>query len=653
MLHQIPLENTKITDSFWSFYIKNIKENTIPYQYSVLNNSPLVTIENENKKDFFENQKSNALENFRVAAGISSGGHYGMIFQDSDVYKWLEAVAYSLHINPDKELQSLADSVLELIAAAQNEDGYIDTYFQVKEPRLKYRMLYSGHELYCMGHLLEALAAYWQATHNKTALVIAEKVVNHIDTVFGYENGKIQGSDGHPEIELGLLKIYEITQNPTALRLAEFFLDIRGKNTEFYAEEMARNEKDGLPVKMIKVPELKTYLVAHTQPKNMTEAVGHAVRMLYLAAAMARVVHHNNDSDMYSACKAIWDNVTNKKMYITGGVGSTTDGEAFTGNYDLPNDIMYCETCASIALAFFAYDMFMLDPKTEYMDVIERVLYNGILSGASLDGIHFFYVNPLEVNGRINDENPDHGHVKRIRPQWYSCACCPPNFARAIGSVQRYIYTADSKNKEVYINLFADSSMADDGIKIVQSTDFPYGNTVKLAVNSDSAYTVKIRVPYWSRNFSVNVNRTHCEYNTENGYALLQNVQGNTVIEIAFDTPVMAVKANSAVIADANRVAVQRGPFVYCAEQIDNAVPLAQYRVAAEDIQNASVSVENCPLGRIPFIDINAVTERINCNGLYCYNPEIFCENHKLRMLPYYAWANRGDSDMMVWLHQK
>jgi len=295
----------------------------------------------------------------------------------------------------------------------------------------------------------------------------------------------------------------------------------------------------------------------------------------------------------------------------------------------------------------------MLDPKSEYIDVIERALYNGILSGASLDGIHFFYVNPLEVNGKINDENPDHGHVKRIRPQWYSCACCPPNFARAIGSVQRYIYTADSENKAVYINLFTDSCMECEDIKIMQNTDFPYSNNVKLTMSSDSEYTVKIRVPYWSRNFEIASDGKAIRYKTENGYAVLCGKWDNSVIDITFETPVLAVKASSSVIADANRIAVQRGTLVYCAEQLDNEKPLSQYRVTAEDINAATVTDENCPLGRIPFIDIFAETENIESAGLYVYNPEVSYESHNLRMLPYYAWANRGDSNMMVWLHQK
>jgi len=652
MLKEIPLDKVQISDNFWSFYIDTIKNKTIPYQYSVLDNSPFVNIENENKKDYFDNEKSNALENFRVAAGKTDGNHYGMIFQDSDVYKWLEAVAYSLQANPDSKLQETADNVVDLIAAAQTDDGYIDTYFQVKEPRLKYRMLYSGHELYCMGHLLEALVAYYQSTKNTTALKVAQKVVNHIDTVFGYEDGKIHGSDGHPEIELGLIKFYELTKDKKALKLAEFFLDIRGKNVDFYAEEMAKNKKDGLPIKMIKVPHLETYLVAHKQPKDMTEAVGHAVRMLYLAASMARIVHHNNDSEMYAACKAIWDNVAHKKMYITGGVGSTTDGEAFTGDWDLPNDIMYCETCASIALAYFAYDIFKISPDTEYIDVIERTLYNGILSGAALDGIHFFYVNPLEVHGNINDANPDHGHVKRVRPQWYSCACCPPNFARTIGSVQRYIYTADKENQTVYLNLFAKSRIECDDITIVQNTDFPNGNSVSYTVSSDSPYTLKIRIPYWCRNAKITVDGETFDNVKNSRYFEISKKWNSSKITITFDTPVMSIKANSKVIADANRLAVQCGPFVYCAEQIDNDSPLSLYRVSAQDIQNAVLCAESCSIGKIPFIKINARIENTQESGLYTYNPQAEYTAATLKMLPYYAWANRGSEDMMVWLHQ-
>ena len=653
MLCEVPLFNIKITDNFWSGYISMIKSKTIPYQYSVLNNSPYVKIENENKSHFFENKKSNALENLRVAAGISNGGHYGMIFQDSDVYKWLEAVAYSLQINPDKDLQFIADDVVNLIAAAQTDDGYINTYFQIREPRLKYRMLYSGHELYCMGHLLEAAVAYYQATQNRTILTVAEKIVSHLDSVFGYENGKIQGSDGHPEIELGLIKFYELTGDKTALSLAEFFLDIRGKNLDFYKQEMEQNEKDGLPIKMIKVPDLLTYLVAHTQPKNMTEAVGHSVRMLYLAASMARLAYHNKDAKIYNACKKIWDNVANKKMYITGGVGSTTDGEAFIGDYDLPNDIMYCETCASIALCYFAYDMFKIEPKVEYIDVIERALYNGILSGASLDGIHFFYVNPLEVHAEINDANPDHGHVKNIRPEWYSCACCPPNFARMIGSVQRYIYTTDSETKTVYVNLFADSSMEAENINIVQKTDFPYANKCIFNVTSKEIFTLKIRIPYWASNLRYYVNGSEVSAETENGYFIISKKWNNDIVSITFDTNIMSVKANKAVVADANRIAVQQGPFVYCAEQIDNENDITSYRVSASEISKASIEITDCELGRIPFICIDTEIESINGNGLYLYNTDTEHKPAKLKLIPYYAWANRGTKDMMVWFHQK
>ena len=347
MLRELPLNQVKMTGKFWDNYVELIKYATIPFQYKVLN-------DDVDDIEYLRDKKSYALENLRIAAGLSQGEHHGMSFQDSDVYKWLDAVGCSLQVKPDKELQETADKVVDLIAAAQQADGYIDTYFQLKEPRLKYRMMYLGHELYCMGHLLEACVEYYKATGNQKVLEIARKVVDQVDSKFGYEEGKIHGSDGHPVIELGLLKYYELTGDEKALRMCEFHIDIRGKDPDFYNKEMQRNIEDNLPIDMVDVADKTEYLCAYTQPKNQREVKGHAVRMLYLCAGMARLAYHNHDKEVYEACLALWDNVANKKMYITGGVGSTGIGEAFTGNYDLPNESMYCETCASIALVFFA-----------------------------------------------------------------------------------------------------------------------------------------------------------------------------------------------------------------------------------------------------------------------------------------------------------
>ena len=644
MLRELPLKEVKMTGKFWDNYVELIKNATIPFQYKVLN-------DDVDDIEYLKNRKSYALENFRIAAGLSEGVHRGMIFQDSDVYKWLDAVACSLQVKPDKNLQIVADQVVELIAAAQQADGYIDTYFQLKEPRLKYRMMYLGHELYCMGHLLEACVEYHKATGNQTVLKIAEKVVDQIDSKFGYEEGKIHGSDGHPVIELGLLKYYELTGNEKALKMCEFHVDIRGKNHDFYKEEMESNKRDGLPIDMVNVPDIEEYLCAYTQPKNQREVKGHAVRMLYLAAGMARLAYHNNDQEIYEACKALWDNVVHKKMFVTGGVGSTGDGEAFTGDYDLPNETMYCETCASIALVFFAYDMFKIEPKEEYLEVIERCLYNGILAGASLDGIHFFYVNPMEVHADIIDGNKNHYWIKYERPNWYSCACCPPNFARTIGSVNRYIYTPDTENNTVYAGLFVDSETTalDGKLYIRQETAFPYENSVKFTVKGCG--TVKIRVPFWAKNVKVNGNAVCCNCVKDGYYTAVVNDE-EKVYEFTFETPVMAVKANPKVVADANRVAVQKGPFVFCAESVDNENRLTDFRVSVEAVKNATMEVVECELGTIPVLTVNAKVEKGCTESLYTYNCDVEYENAQLKLIPYYAWANRGARDMMVWFHQ-
>lgn len=644
MLRELPLNQVKMTGKFWDNYVELIKNATIPFQYKVLN-------DDVDDIEYLRDRKSYSLENLRIAAGLSQGEHHGMSFQDSDVYKWLDAVGCSLQVKPDKELQETADKVVDLIAAAQQADGYIDTYFQLKEPRLKYRMMYLGHELYCMGHLLEACVEYHKATGNQKVLEIARKVVDQVDSKFGYEEGKIHGSDGHPVIELGLLKYYELTGDEKALRMCEFHIDIRGKDPDFYNKEMQRNIEDNLPIDMVDVADKTEYLCAYTQPKNQREVKGHAVRMLYLCAGMARLAYHNHDKEVYEACLALWDNVANKKMYITGGVGSTGIGEAFTGNYDLPNESMYCETCASIALVFFAYDMFKIDPKEEYLEVIERCLYNGILAGASLDGVHFFYVNPMEIHADMIAGNKNLYWIKHIRPNWYSCACCPPNFARCIGSVNRYIYTTDEENSTVYAGLFVESETTalDGKLSIKQETAFPYENTVKFIVKGTG--TVKIRVPFWAKDVKVNGDAL-CYNCVNDGYYTVTVNDEEKVADFTFETPVMAVKANPMVTADANRIAVQKGPFVYCAESVDNEKTLTDFRLTVDDVKNATMEVVDCELGTVPFLTINAKVEKGCTKRLYHYNPETEYETAQLKLIPYYAWANRGAKDMMVWFHQ-
>lgn len=648
MLEEARLGSVRVGDGFWKDYIELIRTATIPYQYRAINNDISIDIKNENRIGKFEDNRSNALENLRIAAGWTSGEHYGCVFQDSDVYKWLEAAAYSLIIHPDESLKTLADGVVDLIAAAQLDDGYIDTYFQIREPHLRYRMLHYGHELYSMGHLLEAVAAYYEATGNEKILSVGNKIISHLDATFGYDEGKIKGADGHQEVEIGLIRMYELTGDERALRLCEFFLSVRGEDPDFYKKQVESLRAEGIEHRYHAIAEKLYYLQAYAQPKEQRTAQGHAVRMMYMAAAMARLVRHNGDAALKCACDAIWENVTRRKMFITGGVGSSNEGEAFTGDFDLPNDTMYCETCASIALVFFAYELFKREPKREYIDVLERALYNGILAGAGKDGVHFFYVNPLEIHADDCDNNPTLGHVQYERPEWYSCACCPPNFARAIGSVQRYMYTVDAQKKQVYINLFAQSELRADGLIITQKTAFPAENTVSFEIDG-AGYDVNIRLPYWAKNPVI---KASCETRITDGYLKLRLDSARVTVDIAFDTPAMAVSASADVVADAGRIAVQKGPFVYCAESVDNEYPLTQYRVCAENIRSAK-AVEGLN-DNYSGIELPALRETPASQGaeLYSFDEPSNCTNTRLRMIPYYLWANRGAREMMVWLHK-
>jgi uncharacterized protein len=654
LLSEFALNKVHIKDTFWNYYVKNIKHKTIPFQYKVMDNDMDINIEREREDESLPAEKSNAIENFRIAAGLKGGEHYGWFFQDSDVYKWLEAVSYSLQISPDKELEELADSVIDLIGKAQEKDGYLQTFFQVKFPNRKYRELYYSHELYCAGHLIEAAIGYTEATGKRALLQIALKVVDNIAKHFGYEEGKIQGADGHQEIELALAKLYEFTGEKKYLDLAAFFIDVRGKDPLFYDKQVEQNNKDGITNEHPKI-DLK-YLQAYIQPKKQTTAVGHAVRMLYMATGMARIAKHSNDEQLFMACKEIWRDVIKKKMYITAGVGSTVHGEAFTGEYDLPNDTMYCETCASIALIYFAYEMFKIEQKAEYIEIMERALYNGALSGASIDGEHFFYVNPLEVYPSISKNNPGQGHVKSQRPNWLGCACCPPNFARTIGSIQRYFYTWDEERQIIYSNLFVSSNLDFPGGTLEQMTEFPKQNRVKYRLKTDGQLvTLKIRIPEWLKNPLLYVEGTTIEINMIDGYMELKRKWNGEIVELVFETPVLAVTANPNVVADVNRIAIQRGPFVYCAESIDNEEKLQTYHINPKNLEWAKVCYQPGVLNGITQLMVEADHELVDRSWqetLYQFNFRGNTEKKELTLIPYYSWGNRGECEMVVWLYK-
>ena len=465
---------TVITDPFWLHYRSLVRHEMIPYQWKVLNDEIDVRIERERDDAAIPNEKSHALENFRIAAGIHEGHHYGWVFQDSDVYKWLEAAAYSLMEEPDESLKGMADSVVDLIARAQEADGYLGTYFTIEEPERKFKSLMNSHELYCAGHFMEAAAAYYEATGNRKVLDTARKLAACIEKALGPEGAF--GYDGHEEIEIGLMKLYHLTGEEQYLNLSRYFLRIRGTDEDFFGEQ--RKTDPGSSPLIGGMDQLKRrYFQVHRPPVEQDTAEGHAVRLVYMCTAMADVAAAAGDRDMLDACRRIWRNIVDRRMYITGGIGSTVHGEAFTFDYDLPNDTMYCETCASVGLVFFASQML----------------------GTALDGKHFFYVNPLEVNPAASKWDPGKSHVKPVRPEWLGCACCPPNLARLLASVDRYIYTVkeDLCLVNLYISNTADLPVSGGSVRITQLTDYPADGTIRIRVSApeDRPFDLGLRIP--------------------------------------------------------------------------------------------------------------------------------------------------------------
>ena len=503
----------KITAPFWQQYIKLVREEMLPFQWDVLNDKADIKIEKERDADYIPSEKSHAIENFKIAAGITQGHHYGMVFQDSDVYKWLEAVAYALHQHYDEDLRKIADGVVDLLAQAQEEDGYLNTYFTIEAPDRKYKRLYQSHELYCAGHFIEAAVGYFNVTGNKKILDIAYKLADNIDRHFGSEEGKIHGYDGHEEIELALLRLYELSHDEKYKKLAHFFLYERGKNPNFFKEQ----QKDDPSTKVLieGMDGFKpSYYQNHKPILEQETAEGHAVRVMYMCTGMAMLARLDNDEAMLKACKRLWKNIVTKRMYITGGIGSTAIGEAFTADYDLPNDTMYCETCASIGLIFFADNMLKIEHDSQYADVMERALYNAVIDGMALDGKHFFYVNPLEVVPELSKKDPNKSHVKTTRPAWFGCSCCPPNLARLLSSLDEYMYktTDDTIYANLYLSNEAQFKLKNKAVTLMQETNYPWNGKITFTVKNGAAFKLALRIPAWVENYTLKVSKnTRCK----------------------------------------------------------------------------------------------------------------------------------------------
>ena len=642
-----------ITDEFWNRYRKLVKHEMIPYQWDVLNDVADISIERERDDDSIPNEKSHAMENFRIAAGRTEGEHYGWVFQDSDVYKWLEAVAYSLTYEWDDELKKTADEVFDLIGEAQEADGYLNTYFSIMEPDRKYKRLGESHELYCAGHFIEAATAYHQATGSEKALVIAEKLADHICKTFGEGEGQIKGVDGHEEIEIGLMRLYHLTGKPEYMDTASFFLRERGKDPGFFDRQTKEEGGDPLLGGLNRFG-LK-YFQMHRPVTEQDTAEGHAVRLVYMSTALADLAATGGDETLADTCRKIWRNIVDKRMYITGGIGSTVTGEAFTLDYDLPNDTMYCETCASIGLMFFARQMLRIESKAEYADVMERALYNTVISGMALDGRHFFYVNPLEAVPAKSANDPGKSHVKCVRPQWLGCACCPPNLARLIASLDRYIYTV--KEDEVLINLFIRSRLEyeddDRRFSIGQDCDYPKDGRISFEIENEGSkpLNIKIRIPSWTDKYTLSFDGGTADAPDESGYRVISVPSGKHTVCLELEIIPKRWYCDPKVSENIKKTAIGRGPFIYCAESADNGEDLHLLELPQSSFLDHRWQGDL--LEGVGVIEAEGIRlcEEDGQSGLYS-SKRPKPEPRKIKLIPYYAWANRGENEMRVWINE-
>lgn len=547
------------------------------------------------------------------------------IFWDSDVAKWIEGASYILHSEKNDQAVEIIENAIDLIIKNSDENGYFNSHFLVAEKENRFR-LRECHELYCAGHLIEAAVAYYELTGKDRFLNAVKKYADYIERAFKIDNTAAFITPGHPEIELALVRLYKATGEKRYIELAKYFIDKRGNCDEPGIYTDWANEyysQDEIPVR-----ERKT-------------AEGHCVRALYLMCAAADIAYIYKDNDLKTACERFFDSIVNKRMYITGGVGSSNIGESFTIDYDLPNRTAYAETCAAISLAMFAERMLKFGADSRYSDIIERTMYNGIMSGISLDGKSFFYENPLEIDPDFNNINTSTKVKERFpitqRVEVFDCSCCPPNIMRFVASISGLIYGFDDNT--VYINQYMNSEGDVNGIKISQKTEYPNNGKITVRCNSNKKQ-IAFRIPCWCKSFNINK-----KYSIKNGYAYV-DLDSEENIELELDMPVRIISANRRIHSDAGRIAVMRGPVVYCAEGIDNGVDIKSIALPAESVFELAESEF-----LLPILKTEAYRPFEN-DSLY-YEAVDDYEKIPLTLIPYYAFANRGESEMQVWLLRK
>jgi DUF1680 family protein len=648
----INLKNIVIRDPFWSPVMERVRTNVIPYQWKALNDKVPGA------------EKSYCMRNFRLAAELThpeldygvprDAGFGGFVFQDSDLAKWIEAAAYSLVWRPDSGLEKTLDETIDIICNAQQADGYLDTYYIINGLEKRFTNLKDNHELYCLGHYIEAAVAYYEASGKRKLMDAMIRYVDCVDAHIGPEEGKLQGYPGHEITELALLRLYAVTGDGKHLALAKYFIDQRGQKPLYFEEETKRNGNvfhwEDSYVKY-------QYYQAGKPVRDQHVAEGHAVRAVYLYSGMADMARLSGDEELMKVCEELWNNITRRQMYVTGSIGQSAYGESFSFDYDLPNDTAYAETCAAIGLAFFARRMLSAAPKAEYGDVLEKTLYNGILSGMALDGKSFFYVNPLEAVPEASEKVMAYRHVKIERQKWFGCACCPPNLARIVSSLGSYVHS--KREGALYTHLFIGSETKTEAggteITITLETSYPWNGEVRISFAipaKKGAFLYGIRIPGWCESYAILLNGGEADFAVEDGYAVLNREWSDgDAVTLRLDMPAVLVAANPRVRENRGKVALTRGPVVYCAEEADNGGEL--WRIRTGSPADFTVTYEKDLLEGVTSISFAGKREK-NWPGdpLYRRAGEEALEDRELFFIPYYAWANRTPGEMAVWLRR-
>ncbi len=637
----IYLDHVQIASGFWGNRQAANRDRTIPAIYQKLDET--------GRLDAWKLDPNREVPKKR---------HVIYMFWDSDTAKWLEAVAYSLHTHPDPDLEKQADEVIDRIEGAQADDGYLNTYFGNLEPENRWKNLRDWHEMYNAGHLIEGAVAYNRATGKDKLLHILRRFTDHIDARYGPEEDKAHGYPGHPELELALATLYRETGEQRYLNLSKYFIDERGTEPNFFdleGLERGENPEDFWA-------ESYKYCQAHEPIRDQTEATGHAVRACYLYAGVADVALETEDEELLDVSRRLWDDLTSHQMYITGGLGPAHSVEGFTFAYDLPNETAYAETCAGISLAFWAHRMFHLDPNGRYIDVMERTLYNNVLSGVSYEGDQFFYANPLTSYPYINP----HEHFSGVnsdkhyrRQDWFFCPCCPPNLSRIVASIGGYFYS--NTGERLYAHLYnsntANFKLGGTSVKLQQETNYPWDGAIEFTVNVEqkAEFELALRIPGWCRGYALQVNGESQNIAPENGYVVINRVwQDGDTVRLVLNMPVERIAPHPEIRHNAGHIALQRGPVIYCVEEVDNGLRLANIAIPPESKLEAQF--DDTLFGGISVIqgEVLRVEPQAWSGGMY--EPQATLEYDKepfqLKAIPYYLWANREPGEMRIWIRE-